>query len=104
MKIKKFNENSTDSNTGVYAIVSIPMNKIHIDCGDLLKDSYYLQYEKDYGDGKKSLIHYTIEHYLFDEGKYNFEFKLVDEYGKEITTEELYNRIELNDSANKFNL
>jgi len=104
MKIKKFNENSTDSITGIFAIVTIPVDKRHIPFDDLIKDSYYIQYEKDYKNDKKSLIQYTIEHIILEEGLLNFSYKLVDEFGKEITTEELYNRIELNDSANKFNL
>jgi len=103
MKIEKFNEKS-DSSTGIYAIVSIPEDKRQINFNDLLKDEYYIKYKKVHENDEKSLIQYSIEHYLFEQGLLKFSYKLVDESGTEVKIEELDKRIELNNNTNKFNI
>lgn len=105
MKIEKFNENSTDK-IGIYVIVTIPEDKRQINLNDLTKDSYYLDYKDGATtiQGKESLINYSIEHYIFEQGLLKFSYKLVDESGTEVKIEDLDKRIELNDNTNKFNI
>jgi hypothetical protein len=105
MIIKKFNEDLNTYDSGIHAIVNIPVNKIDIKYDDLLKNNYYNTYKIDYADyDTKSLIQYTIEHYLFEQGLLKFSYKLVDESGSEVKIEDLEKRIELNNTTNKFNI
>ena len=105
MIIKKFNEDLNTYDSGIHAIVNIPVNKIDIKYDDLLKNNYYNTYKIDYADyDTKSLINYTIENYMYEQGLFKYDFKLVDDLGKEIKFEELDDYIKLHNNINKFNI
>ena len=105
MKIKKFNENSNED-IGIYAIVNIPEDKRQINLNDILNNNYYLNNKKGAQtvQDKESLIKYSIENYIYEQGLLKYTYKLVDESGSDVNIEDLDNLIELNNNTNKFNL